>query len=402
MNEHPPDLEKLPHTPHAGNPDQSTVQTEPASELITSQQETRSAPNLNEDEWKHLGAAILELQAKVDNLRAEIDAGQSSISQMGEILHQLLAMHSTLLELWEGQQRRGPVIESERSRTLLGQTTRIALLLLGASFTALWEAFLQDEVYRPLAEQLRLMLQRSESLVGPLNMPAGPLSSAPLPVRSTPNVTPTPKSSDIGPRTTPAARPKPTPSSPTTPSRSEFSKQATSITHQQTLLATNRDSFSGIQGARGWRYLMEAGRNSGLWREMVFDGKCWRTGGWERDVRICAEGEIHPGHSSRVAYEWRSELRREIVVTVHAHKIDTRAGDGVWIGTFVGRPTGPRRLGEFRIGGGDNTGITRSYKGMINAEEVVLVLADIGADSVYDLTRVFIDIYADKSVLALA
>jgi len=147
---------------------------------------------------------------------------------------------------------------------------------------------------------------------------------------------------------------------------------------------------------------MEAGRNSGLWREMVFDGKCWRTGGWERDVRICAEGEIHPGHSSRVAYEWRSELRREIVVTVHAHKIDTRAGDGVWIGTFVGRPTGPRRLGEFRIGGGDNTGITRSYKGMINAEEVVLVLADIGADSVYDLTRVFIDIYADKSVLALA
>jgi uncharacterized protein YgiM (DUF1202 family) len=160
-------------------------------------------------------------------------------------------------------------------------------------------------------------------------------------------------------------------------------------------IASNRNSFSGDQGAGGWSYLMEAGRNSGVWMGMRFDGHCYRTNNWENDVRICPEGEVHPGQSTRVAYEWQPGFSGKIEIAVHAHKIDTRCGDGIWVGTFRAREGKgmEAKLGEFRISGGDNTGITRTYTTAVDPDNMIYVLIDIYRESTCDMSRVYIDIY---------
>lgn len=160
-------------------------------------------------------------------------------------------------------------------------------------------------------------------------------------------------------------------------------------------LASNRASFSGNQGEGGWTYLMEDGRNSGRFRPLPrFDGNCWRTDNWEGDVRICAEGEVHPGQSTRVAHQWRVTVGGQRRIEVHAHKIDTRCGDGVWVGTFkvVDDGSGPRKLGEFTIRGNDNRGNTVVYSDHFDAGNLVLVLVDIRGESTCDMTRLYIDV----------
>lgn len=139
---------------------------------------------------------------------------------------------------------------------------------------------------------------------------------------------------------------------------------------------------------------MESGRNSGQWMPTQFDGQCYRTGNWEKDVRICVGGEVHPGQSTRVAYQWRPDFSGEIKITVHAHKVDTRGGDGVWVGTFRARDgVGMEaKLGEFQIRGDDNRGRSESYSTTVDPGNMIYVILDIGGDSTYDMTRVYVDI----------
>lgn len=186
---------------------------------------------------------------------------------------------------------------------------------------------------------------------------------------------------------TPPPTPTPRPTSTPSPTQKPLPTQPRRI-------ATNRDSFSGSQGAGGWTYLMESGRNSGQWMPMQFDGQCYRTGNSEHDVRICAGGEVHPGVTTRIAYQWRPSFSGTISVTVHAHKIDTRCGDGTWIGVFRVRDgVGiDAKLGEFRIDGGDNTGVTRTYRTTVDPGNFIYVIVDIGGESTCDLTRVYVDI----------
>ena len=170
----------------------------------------------------------------------------------------------------------------------------------------------------------------------------------------------------------------------------------TPITTWPPLLASNTRDFSGTQGAHGWVYFMEEGRNSGRFRQMPrFDGRCWRTDNWENDVRICAEGEVHPGWSTRVAYQWRSPVSRHLLIKVHAHKIDTRCGDGIWVGTYkvIDDGSGPRKLGDFSINAGDNRGKTVNYSEHFDESNLVLILVDIRGNSTCDTTRLNIDVY---------
>lgn len=159
-------------------------------------------------------------------------------------------------------------------------------------------------------------------------------------------------------------------------------------------IAANRYDFTGSQGSNGWKYLMESDRNSGQWREMVYDGSCFRTDNWEKDARICADGEVHPGQSTRVAYEWRPGFSGSISLTVHAHKIDSRCGDGVWVGTYRARDgVGMEaQLGGFKIGGGDNVGRTETYQSTADPGNLFYIIIDINGDSTCDQSRLFVDI----------
>ena len=80
---------------------------------------------------------------------------------------------------------------------------------------------------------------------------------------------------------------------------------------------------------------------------------------------------------------------------MHAHKIDTRCGDGIWVGTFIGeRNKPPRKLGEFIVSAHDNVGKTRSYFARLSLNTYVLTIIDIRGTANCDQTRVYIDIYS--------
>jgi serine/threonine-protein kinase len=168
-------------------------------------------------------------------------------------------------------------------------------------------------------------------------------------------------------------------------------------------IASNVSSFSGSQGANGWWYQVEQGRNSGNFADFPnFGGYgspsrgCWQTPR-EGNVRVCETGEVHPGVTGRIAYRWRSSVSRNVQVVVHAHKMDTGGGDGVWIGIFrvpQGRP--PEKIGEFSIAGAeyrDRPANTHSYDMGVSVGDAVMVMVDIGGSSTYDATRLYVDVY---------
>ena len=160
-------------------------------------------------------------------------------------------------------------------------------------------------------------------------------------------------------------------------------------------VASSRTDFVGQQGVNGWTYQMEEQRGSGVFKEMPqYDGACWKTGTWETSVRLCKDGEVHPGESSRIAYRWRSPVSQRLTIKTHAHKIDTSCGDGIKVGTYkVTEGYSPGMLGDFIISGGDNSGRTATYTENFEKGESVLIIVDISGTSQCDESRIFIDIY---------
>lgn len=164
-----------------------------------------------------------------------------------------------------------------------------------------------------------------------------------------------------------------------------------------TPVASNVRDFSSTQGGNGWKYLAEAGRNSGHWIDMrhgQYKGNsCWLTD--EGHVRICAKGVVHPGTTTRVAYEWRANVNRQVRVRVHAHKQDTGCGDGVKITTFraIDGQGMVKKLGEFRVRFNDSNGVTKNYQVNVGSGVLIYVIVDIYGDSGCDATRLAVDIY---------
>jgi hypothetical protein len=188
-----------------------------------------------------------------------------------------------------------------------------------------------------------------------------------------------------------------------TPAASEFGTAtpiptARPATATPAPLASNVRDFSGTQGVKGWKYLMENSRNSGSWTEMRFGdyhGKsCWLTGNWETDVRICGDGELAPGMSTRVAYEWRTDVTRRVALRVRAQKIDTRCGDGIQVTVQrVVDGQGSRTLESFRIAANDSRGVLKSYSVDVGPGVFIFVFVDIVGNSQCDTSRVTIDVY---------
>jgi len=126
-----------------------------------------------------------------------------------------------------------------------------------------------------------------------------------------------------------------------------------------------------------------------------FDGRCYRTGTWEKDVRICADGEVLPGWSTRIAYEWTNNVGGTLRIKVHAHKMAPWGGDGVniriWKAFVDGRS--PKDLGGFLLAADDNVGKTEFYDDDFGPGDKVYVVLDIKGEPTYDETRLYIDIY---------
>jgi len=160
--------------------------------------------------------------------------------------------------------------------------------------------------------------------------------------------------------------------------------------------ANNVADFSSAQGRDGWVYLMEQGNNSGRWQRMGF-GSYRGTGCWlahETDVRICPDGEIHPGGSTRAALEWRTLESKEVEIRVHAHKLHTGCGDGVSISTHRGVEGGPlQQLGQFRLAPGDKQGVTKTYRTDVEPGVLVYFIVDALSGPHCDATYLNVGIY---------
>lgn len=161
-------------------------------------------------------------------------------------------------------------------------------------------------------------------------------------------------------------------------------------------LATNRGSLLNQEQNR-WSYQYEQGRNSlnltQFGDRRTYNGVDCYMSPLEDFVRICADGELHPGQQGRVAYRWDSNYDGPASISVHAHKIDTRCGDGIWVGVYSGdRGQEPRKLGEFSISSSDNRGKTESYNVQMSSSTFFLVLVDIRSNAQCDQSRVFVDI----------
>ena len=182
------------------------------------------------------------------------------------------------------------------------------------------------------------------------------------------------------------------------PSRpSQARVQPTPVPSTRQALASNRGSLIG-QGQDGWSPQFEQGRSSGNFVSFSdrrsYDGADCYASPLEDYVRLCADGELHPGQQSRVAYRWDSNYDGPATISVHGHKIDTRCGDGIWVGTFAGG-TGqePRKLGEFSIAGSDNRGRTVEYDVQLSTASYILVMVDIGGNAQCDQSRVYVDVF---------
>lgn len=173
------------------------------------------------------------------------------------------------------------------------------------------------------------------------------------------------------------------------------------------VLASNRRDFSSEQGKNGWWYQIEQGRNSGNFTDFPRFGpyqasaseaprNCWMTG--EEHVRICENGEVHPGNTGRIAYRWRSDVARQVHVTLHVHKMDSHCGnnDGVWIGVYrVPQGGRPIKIAEFIRRGADVADWpdnTERYDVTLSAMESLMVMVDIRTSSACDATRMYLDI----------
>jgi hypothetical protein len=220
--------------------------------------------------------------------------------------------------------------------------------------------------------------------------PMGTIQAPATPTQEAATLTPTPT---FTPTHTPTATHTRTATLPTSTATSTHTPSPVPPTPEPTPLPQNVREFRGAQ----WKYLMEeGGRNSGRFIPMPqFDDRCYRTGNWEKDVRICAEGEVLPGWSTRIAYEWTNDAAGKLRIKVHAHKMATWGGDGVNVRTWKtfadGRPQ--KNLGEFRIAGADNVGKTEFYEDDFSPGDKVYVVIDIWGEPTYDETRLYIDIY---------
>jgi hypothetical protein len=98
--------------------------------------------------------------------------------------------------------------------------------------------------------------------------------------------------------------------------------------------------------------------------------------------------------STRVAYEWRTDVGRRVEVRIRAQKIDTACGDGIQVTVQrVVDGQGSRTLESFRIAAHDSQGVSKSYNVDVGPGILIFVFVDIVGNSQCDASRLTIEVY---------
>jgi hypothetical protein len=286
-----------------------------------------------------------------------------------------------------------------QTEAVAGQQTAIAAQseAIAAKETAETDRMIAENAVQSLESNLQAL----RTAQAPTSMPA----ATPTPLPPTPSPTILIPATGGGPDAPETAAPVETATAAaeatraaeqTQQARAQATQTARAVTPTPAALADNLRDFGSIQGGKGWKYLVEDGRNSGRWQDMRFGqyaGKqCWLTVTSESYVRICEDGEVHPGVTTRVAYEWRSTINRNVQIRLHARKIDTGCGDGVNVRVFKVGP-GSANLDELVIRPNDDTGVTKEYQTGMTLESLLYVVVDINGDAACDASQLEIGIY---------
>jgi hypothetical protein len=243
------------------------------------------------------------------------------------------------------------------------------------------------------AQSLESNLQAMRTALAPTVTPTATPTSLPSPTTLVSLATAT-----IGPLFPGTSGPELTQTATPEPTQTPVPTSTPTPTPTPDVLANSMRDFSNTQGAEGWKYLVEDGRNSGRWQNMRFGdyagSPCWLSTTGESYVRLCADGEIHPGVTTRVAYEWRATVDREVEIRELARKIDTGCGDGIRITTLRinednGRVT---TLGDYQVPFDAATGETQSYLTRVFPGILIYAVVDINYNAACDASHLEIEI----------
>ena len=162
---------------------------------------------------------------------------------------------------------------------------------------------------------------------------------------------------------------------------------ATAILIPQPVADSTRQ-FSSVQGASRWQYQWSLGRDSFDWREMVYDGTCWRTTNDETSMQICQD-TAHPGLSGDIAWRWTSNLTGDIRASISARKLDTAGGDGVTIHLFRNL----EQVNSWHLPFDDSRGIDETITVNVNPDDYLFFVLKMNQNPVNDLTAFQAQIY---------
>ncbi len=138
-----------------------------------------------------LPAQLETVTGQLAALNAQHAAGlATTAAQLPELVRQVTAIEQGGKDLAPQLERAGRPAEAAQARELAKKAAKLLLLIVGGTLAALWESFIQEEVYKPLAEQVREALRRAGETVEPLEILDGIPGPQPPPTPPRPANTP--------------------------------------------------------------------------------------------------------------------------------------------------------------------------------------------------------------------
>jgi hypothetical protein len=129
------------------------------------------------------------------------------------------------------------------------------------------------------------------------------------------------------------------------------------------LLADSQADFTGSQGQNSWEYLFAA-RDTFDWKQLTFDGSCYRVTSGEPRMGICAD-QGAPGVGGDIAWLYKAETSGRLLFKVTAHKVEA-SGDDIKIRVYQHTTL----LGEWDLDQGDRKGFTQQFELDANGGEM--------------------------------
>jgi hypothetical protein len=129
------------------------------------------------------------------------------------------------------------------------------------------------------------------------------------------------------------------------------------------LIADSQADFTGGQGQNSWEYLFAA-RDTFNWKQLTFDGSCYRVTSGEPLMGICAD-QGAPGLEGDIAWLYKAETSGRLLFRVTARKAEA-SGDDIEICAY--RHTS--QLKEWDLDQGDTMGFTDEFEVDANGGEM--------------------------------